>query len=71
MSATVHYFDVDSEDSYMPRNTMAHFNKYMYVCIQVHDVDGESDHLGRNSRALVDIYLVRGFRSQYQDTESK
>ena len=24
----VHYFDMDSEDLYMPRNMMAHFNKW-------------------------------------------
>ena len=26
-SLVIHYFDMDSEDSYMPRNAMAHFNK--------------------------------------------
>ena len=33
MSATVHYFDVDSEDLYMPCNAMAHFNKYVILPI--------------------------------------
>ena len=28
-SLLIHYFDVNSEDLYMPRNVMAHFNKYM------------------------------------------
>ena len=28
-SLLIHYFDVNSEDLYMPRNVMAHFNKSM------------------------------------------
>ena len=32
-SLVIHYFDVDSEDSYMPCNVMAHFNKLSFVTL--------------------------------------
>ena len=30
-SLVIHYFDMDSEDSNMPCNVMAHFNKFLYT----------------------------------------